>query len=68
MKIKTAAYSVSGELLPETSYEVVSSFACDFDIACPEPNKHISLGLWVKTTSLQIEPIYLTEQQRAALL
>ena len=59
MKITTAAYSVDGELLPASEYDIISAFDCDFY----HTSEHIVRGFWVRLDGCAVEPIYLTQQQ-----
>jgi hypothetical protein len=68
MKIKTSAYDALGNLLPEQTYTVASSFFVDSITQGNSPP--LVLGIWTACPDLgpgRVEPIYLTEEQRAAI-
>ena len=66
MRIKTEAYSALGQLLPSQEYDVVSTFECCLGPEDGMPEGAI-LGLWAKLGAIQVEPIYLSQVQLAAL-
>lgn len=64
-KLTTEAYSVSGDLIPEAEYDVLSSFAVE---SSEGEHPNLVLGLWVKRDGeCQMDTIYLTEEQRQAI-
>jgi hypothetical protein len=66
MQIKTEAYSALGQLLPSQEYDVVSTFKCCLGPEDGMPEGAV-LGFWVKIGAIQVEPIYLSQAQLAAL-